>query len=316
MKISVIIPAYNAEKYIATTIESCLEQTLPPDEIIVVDDCSTDGTFEIAQKYPPPVKALRLEKNSGVSVARNRAVEASTGDWLAFLDADDWFLPQKLEMQRQCVRDHPDAVLVYTGAFLKPLDGPVTEIKFWPPSELAWRLRYTPLFLPSTVLLRRHAFDAVGGFDPAYPIDEDWDLGLRLAERFSTDAFAAVPTPLIMYNRVEGSLSSKIMPVVNAARRIVENRSLYHTSGLTRRLLRRRILAFNGYDQSLTLRGEGEDGYLHLMLRSLAFWPFPNKMLPLARYKFAAVMLAQHLGLWPNSHRAARTGQAEQKPAP
>lgn len=311
MKISVIIPAYNAEKYIATAIESCLEQTLPPDEIIVVDDCSTDATFEIAQKYPPPVKALRLAKNMGVSVARNRAVDASTGDWLAFLDADDWFLPQKLEMQRQCVLDHPDAVLVYTGMFLKPLDGPAVEIKFWPPHELSWRLRYSNLILPSTVLLRRDAFDAVGGFDPAYPFAQDWEMWLKLAERFSTSAFAAVPTPLIMYNRVEGSLSSKIMPAVKEARSIVENRSLYHTSGLTRMLLRRRILAFNDYDQSLTVRGEGEDGSLHMMLRSLAFWPFPNKTLPPARYKFAAVMLAQHLGLWPNSYRAARTGQTE-----
>ena len=311
MKISVIIPAYNAEKYIATAIESCLQQTLPPDEIIVVDDASTDRTFEIALGFPTPVKALRLAKNMGVSVARNRAVEASTGDWLAFLDADDWFLPQKLEMQRQCVLDHPDAVLVYTAMFLKPPDGPAVENKFWPLSEVAWRLRYTNLFLPSTVLLRRDAFDAVGGFDPDYPILQDWDLGLKVAERFSTSAFAAVPTPLTMYRRVEGSLSSKIMPIIKETRSIVKNRSLYHTSGITRILLRRRILAFCNYDHALTLRGEGEGGFLHLMLRSLALWPFPNKMLPPVRYKFAAVMLLQHLGLRPNSFRQARVSEAK-----
>jgi glycosyltransferase involved in cell wall biosynthesis len=298
MKISVIIPAYNAEKYIATAIESCLRQTYPPHEIVVVDDGSTDATFEIAQKYPPPVKALRLAKNMGVSVARNRAVDTSTGDWLAFLDADDWFLPQKLEMQRQCVLDHPDAVIVYTGMFLKPLDGPAVENKFWPPSEVAWRLRYSCIILPSTVLLRRDAFDAVGGFDPAYPIAQDWDLWLKVAERFSTSAFAAVPTPLIMYNRVEGSLSSKIVPLIKETRSIVENRSLYHTSGISRFLLRRRILAFNDYDHSLRLRGEGSREFLRMMLTSLVLWPFPNKMLPLTRYKVALVMLLQNFGLW------------------
>jgi glycosyltransferase involved in cell wall biosynthesis len=311
MRISVIIPAYNAEQYIAQAIESCLRQTVLPDEIIVADDGSTDRTAAIAESYPEPVRVIRLGTNCGVSVARNRAVEASTGDWLALLDADDWFLPRKLEMQRQCVLDHPNAVLVYTGMFLKPPDGPAVEHKFWPLSEVARRHRYTSLFLPSTVLLRRDAFDAAGGFDPAYPTLEDWEMWLKLAERYSTSAFAAVPTPLVMYRRVPGSLSSKITPIIKETRPIVEKRSLYHTSGITRILLRRRILSFCAYDHALTLRGDGEDGFLHLMLRSLALWPLPNRMLPMIRYKMALVMILQHLGWWPNSFRAAMEGRTE-----
>ena len=126
VKFSVIIPAYNAERYIRKAVESCLGQTYAPYEIIVIDDASTDSTAAIAESFPSPVRVIRLAKNSGVSVARNRGVEASTGDWLAFLDADDWFLAEKLELQRRCALKNENAVLIYTR-FLSSLDGVETS---------------------------------------------------------------------------------------------------------------------------------------------------------------------------------------------
>jgi glycosyltransferase involved in cell wall biosynthesis len=135
MKISVIIPAWNAERYIAKAIESCLRQTFPPHEIVVVDDASTDSTAEVAESFPSPVQVIRLAENMGVSVARNRGVQASTGDWLAFLDADDWFLPEKLDAQRRCALEHEHAVLIYTGFYLPSmawnLPPGLTRPQFW-----------------------------------------------------------------------------------------------------------------------------------------------------------------------------------------
>jgi len=311
MKVSVIIPAYNAEPYIAQAIESCLQQTAPPDEIIVADDSSTDGTAAIAKKSSKFVKVVQLTENSGVSVARNRAIEESTADWIAFLDADDYFLPDKLELQADCIRENPHAVLIYSGFRIVAGNGLPEDGSFSPAGDLAWRLRYQNPILTSSVLLRREAFDAAGGFDPVYRSAQDWDMWLRIAERFSTAAFAAVPNPLVMYRRVPGSLSSSAMRYFNVRQPIIENRSLYRTSGIRRLHLRRRIHAFNHFDTSLALREERSTGDLGMVLKSLALWPFPGRMLPMKRYTTALVMLMQHLGWWPNlfrpSHAASKT---------
>ena len=141
-KVSVVIPAFNAEKYLATAIESCLNQTEPPHEIIVVDDCSVDGTASVAASYAPRVRLTRLEVNSGVATARNRGIESATGNWIAFLDADDWFLPEKLERQRRCSEEHPDAVLIYTNHRLIALDKSEREGRFTAPERLWPALRF------------------------------------------------------------------------------------------------------------------------------------------------------------------------------
>lgn len=112
---SVIIPAFNAEGFLARAVSSVIEQTRPAHEIIIVDDDSKDGTFAVAQtlaaKYPC-IRLIRLEINSGPSIARNRGIEASTGDWLAILDADDAFKPNRLEILAKAIETtgNPDIV--------------------------------------------------------------------------------------------------------------------------------------------------------------------------------------------------------------
>ena len=106
MTITVVIPAYNSEKYIARAIDSVLTQTHKPDEIIVVDDGSTDNTSEIARKYEPSVKLIQ-QQNTGASVARNTGIEAATSEWIAFLDADDEWLPEKLKLQTEHLKRNP-----------------------------------------------------------------------------------------------------------------------------------------------------------------------------------------------------------------
>lgn len=106
MTITVVIPAYNSGKYIARAIDSVFTQTHKPDEIIIVDDGSTDNTSDIACKYDPTIKLIQ-QQNAGASVARNTGIEAATSEWIAFLDADDEWLPEKLKLQTEHLKRNP-----------------------------------------------------------------------------------------------------------------------------------------------------------------------------------------------------------------
>lgn len=115
--ISVVIPCYNAAAFLRATIESILGQTQPVLEVIVVDDGSTDDSANIAESFGPPVRVIR-QPNQGESAARNRGIEAAGGDWVAFLDADDLWLPTKVELQAEAIRSAPADVVCVTGDFL------------------------------------------------------------------------------------------------------------------------------------------------------------------------------------------------------
>jgi glycosyltransferase involved in cell wall biosynthesis len=114
--ISVVIPCYNAAHFLRATIESILRQTRPATEVIVVDDGSTDDSARIAASFGPPVRVIR-QRNQGESAARNRGIEAATGDWVAFLDADDLWLPTKLARQAGVIRLAPADVVCVTCQF-------------------------------------------------------------------------------------------------------------------------------------------------------------------------------------------------------
>ncbi len=115
--ISVVIPCYNAAAFLRATIESILGQTQPVLEVIVVDDGSADDSANIAESFGPPVRVIR-QPNQGESAARNRGIEAAGGDWVAFLDADDLWLPTKVELQAEAIRSAPADVVCVTGDFL------------------------------------------------------------------------------------------------------------------------------------------------------------------------------------------------------
>jgi glycosyltransferase involved in cell wall biosynthesis len=228
----------------------------------------------------------------GVSVARNRGVQASTGDWIAFLDADDWFLPEKLERQRRCALEHERAVLIYTGWQIISFDGKESLGRFKSPSSLLPLLRYRCLLHLSTVMLRRDIFDSVGGFDPALRITQDWDLWLKLAVRYSVALFAAIPEPLVVYRRVAGSLSSSPMRFFHHRTSIIKGSCLLGTIGISRFLWRRKLSAYNYYDTAESLRDEGSLSFLLFILMSFILWPLPCIAMP-NRYKVAIVMALQ-----------------------
>jgi glycosyltransferase involved in cell wall biosynthesis len=179
--VSVIVPVYNGERYLAQAIESILAQTLPPIEIIVIDDGSSDNSSGIAQEFGQPVRCLR-QKNQGISAARNRGIELSSGQYLAFLDADDLWLPDKLRLQLAPLRSDPalDASFTHIRQFYSP------DISAETKKNAAYSQEVMAGYVATTFLIRRASFLRFGSFDILRRAGEfiDWfgrarDGGLR-----------------------------------------------------------------------------------------------------------------------------------------
>ncbi len=179
--ISVIIPAYNASAYLAEALESVRAQTIQPDEIIVVDNASTDGTGELALNL-----GVRLEREhqQGAAHARNRGIAAAKGDLLAFLDADDQWLPDKLALQSRAFREDPglDAVFGMLAQFISP------ELTPEEASGIHCPVEASPARLPSIMLAKRDVFERFGLFSTRWKRAEavEWivraeGMGLRHA---------------------------------------------------------------------------------------------------------------------------------------
>lgn len=203
--VSVVIPAYNYARFLGEAIESALKQTLPPLEVIVVDDGSTDNTAEVLARYGDRVRVLR-QKNQGVSVAANHGAEMARGDLLAFLDADDIWLPRKLELQVQRFFANPDLGLVHCGVADINTDGKVLRqylngLEGWVATEMLLFRRATILGGGSGAVIQRSTFQAVGGFDPCISVSQDWDLHYRVARQ---QQVGFVPEVLLHY-RVHGA---------------------------------------------------------------------------------------------------------------
>jgi glycosyltransferase involved in cell wall biosynthesis len=175
---SVIVPMFNAERYIAEAIQSVFDQTHPPAEIIIVDDGSTDGSAVIAQSYAPRARYLS-QANLGPAAARNLGIECATGDLLAFLDADDLWTPDKLARQVQVLKTDParEAVLGRIENFISPELGEDER------RSLAKAATQTGNFHIGALLIRRAAFLRVGCFDARWrhgEFIEWWARALRL----------------------------------------------------------------------------------------------------------------------------------------
>jgi glycosyltransferase involved in cell wall biosynthesis len=210
-RISVIIPAYNAAAYIAEAIDSALGQTCKPFEVIIVDDGSTDGTRELLVRYGalPGVRVI-LAEHQGVSAARNQALRASTGEYVALLDADDRWRPEKLTEQLALFSANPAAVLVCSDMELfgdkKGLYSTFANCTFHRGAVLNALIREN--FVPtSSVMIRRSALFDAGLFttDARITVGEDYHLWLRIASHGEFDFSAK---PLVDY-RVHVGQSSR-----------------------------------------------------------------------------------------------------------
>mgnify|MGYP001818149360 CR=1 FL=1 len=182
--ISVIIPAYDRAHVLCRCLDSVLEQTLEPDEIIVVDDGSTDQTAKLIADRYPQITYLH-QANQGVSKARNYGVARSIGDWLAFLDSDDEWLPGKLQQQMTALQQQPDYQLCHTEEIWIRNGRRVNPMNKHAKSGGHIFENCLPLcaISPSSVIIKRDLFDQVGGFDEQLPACEDYDLWLRICAR-------------------------------------------------------------------------------------------------------------------------------------
>lgn len=177
VRFSVVIPAYNAANTLARTIESCLRQSHPPYEIIVIDDASNDATRQIAEDYGARINYIRLPKNSGSSVARNTGIEAATGDYIAFLDADDIWHKDKLKTANEVLMLQPEIYFLFHPFTIANIDQSalptvVKPAKFSFPKLLLRNVIGTPC-----VVMRN---DKQFYFNPSMRHMEDYDLWLRI----------------------------------------------------------------------------------------------------------------------------------------
>ncbi len=185
--ISVIIPTYNSASMVGEAVESVLGQTLPPGEVIVVDDGSTDGTEAVCGRFGGRVRYVR-QANARASAARNHGVAISRGEWLAFLDADDLWEPDKLDLQLAGIRQHPEADFCVTAALAWSTHRQSYQRIAWEGSLNPLDMRRELLVrniltgLCSSLLIRRDAFSAVGGFAPGKG-SEDRRIAVDLLER-------------------------------------------------------------------------------------------------------------------------------------
>ena len=178
--VSVIIPAYNRIATLARAIDSVLAQSHKVEEIIVVDDGSTDATSEVAKMYPEVL--LLRQKNMGVSSARNNGVMMASSEWIAFLDSDDVWHPEKIARQIKFHKQSSSLKISYTDEQWVR-DGKMVTLpkKYQKPSQTTFEnsLDYCNI-APSSVLIEKKLFDKVGAFDEALEVCEDYDLWLRI----------------------------------------------------------------------------------------------------------------------------------------
>lgn len=194
--ISVIIPTYNRGWIIKEAIDSVLSQDYRDFELIIVDDGSTDNTLEILNSYQDDITVLR-QNNHGVSAARNLGIMAASGRFVAFLDSDDLWLPQKLSSQVDYFNLNPDAIICQTEEIWIRKGVRVNPKKR---HKKPWGMIFEQslalcLVSPSAVMIRRSLFDEVGFFDEKLPVCEDYDLWLRISCRFPV---YLIDTPLII----------------------------------------------------------------------------------------------------------------------
>ena len=233
--VSVVIPAYNVARYIGDAVQSVLDQDYDRKEIIVVDDGSTDDTREVLERFGARIR-LERQENAGSAVARNRGVSAAAGEYIAFLDGDDVWLPGKLRAQVAYMEAHPDVGCTCTrwvewrrsGDAFPPLDrlvqlpAPAGERIRPIPEESGWlyhRILTEFLVWTSTVMVRRCTLEEAGPFNPDLRRGQDFDYWIRLSRLTPIHKLDAI----FAAYRLHGAGTTVSCPSRNYAVEIIEN---------------------------------------------------------------------------------------------
>lgn len=222
-KVSIIIPAYNAMKYLPETLDSVLQQKFEDFEAIVINDGSSDdieGWF--AQNVTDPRLRLLSQHNQGPSAARNTGMASAQGEYIAFLDADDLWDPAKLEKQIAILDSEPDVALVYGWlANIDPQSRPTGKVRKYYNEGMVWPelIKHNFIGCGSNAMVRRRCFEELGLFDSATTGLEDWDMWLRIADKYP---FRVIQEPLVYYRQHPASLSNNWVVLEKSFQRVLE----------------------------------------------------------------------------------------------
>lgn len=207
IKVSVIIPAYNASDFISKALTSVLEQTYKNFELIIIDDCSRDDTFKIINDFAAKddrIKVYRNEKNSGVAFTRNFGVLMATSDWIAFLDSDDKWRGDKLEKQIALLKNNPDASLIFTGSSFINEGGKGSSYILRVPEKITFRqlLKQNLISCSSVLVKKEHLLKYKMERDDMH---EDFAVWLQILRN---EKYAyGIDEPLLIYRISSGSKS-------------------------------------------------------------------------------------------------------------
>lgn len=256
--VSVVIPAFNAERTLGEAVRSALAQVPAPLEVLVVDDGSTDATRAVAEGFGPPVRVL-TGPNAGPSAARNRGVREARGSWIAFLDADDLWEPGYLAAAEEHLAAHPDTGLLCFGVRVLEEGRPTAHVihkKTPGPVYTTEGLLEGDVGTICTPLVARDVFLAAGGFDETLRGNEDCHLWLRLSR---ATVLRQDPRALLLYRRHAGNTSGDVLTNARESVRSLELLEASHPefAGAFRRPMRRMVGKENlRLGRELLVRGE------------------------------------------------------------
>jgi glycosyltransferase involved in cell wall biosynthesis len=223
--VSVVLPVHNGESTILEAVTSVLDQSSRDLELIVINDGSTDATVEILSSVTDPRMSTHTGSQSGPAASRNQGIAHARGNFIAFIDADDLWLPEKLTEQMAAFDRMPEAAAAYcwidyvsqNGVFVSPDGRAVYE-------GMVHEQMLTRNFIDcgSNIMVRRQVLLDEGGFDESLPVVEDWDLSIRLSARH---IFVCVPRVLVLYRQSPSSLSTRVRLMEESYQRVI-NRTI------------------------------------------------------------------------------------------
>lgn len=282
-QISVIVPVYNGASTIRATLESVLAQSFTDFELLVVDDGSTDETVAVVKGLIEARQDDRLRlysfENAGQGESRNRGAALATGAFLSFIDADDLWTTDKLAAQWQALQDNPEAAVAYS--WTDHIDEGDRFFRNGPHLTFSGNV-YPKLIVSdfvgsgSNVLVRREAYEAVGGFEPSLTPAEDWDLWVRLAAKYP---FVVVPKVQVLYRSFVQSASFNLAKMEASSLRVIDR----IFAAAPPQLQGRRAMCW-------------AHRYKYLTYKSLDLTP--ERRRAIASYRFLVLALAGDRSLW------------------
>lgn len=221
MKVSIIIPAYNSMKFLPETLASVWQQTFTDFEVLIIDDGSLDDIKEWVSQIDDARLKLVCQANQGASAARNNGIRAARGEYIAFLDADDLWMPTKLETHVSYLDKNPDVGLVYSWTAITDAQGKPTGRVMKPTDEgdILRKILVRNIVVCPSVVVRRCCFDEVGFFIDSLRFNEDWEMWIRIASQYH---FAVIKETLVYYRQHANNTSKKWQSMQEGYKFVIE----------------------------------------------------------------------------------------------